>query len=124
MMTTDIAKRIGAFVFGVIVPLGVVVGAIMNRTEPQAYRYAAWTLDATTLAFAAIWAWHLARGRQGWLAVSGGAWLAATVVMIVVIVLREDRPGLLISKLFIAAPINAGLYALSFQLLAFAFGGR
>jgi hypothetical protein len=120
----DIAKRIGAFLVAVVLPISVVIGAIMNRTEPQAYRYAAWTLDVTALAFAVIWAWRLARGKQGWLTQSVGAWFAATLVMIVVIVLREDSTGLLAWNESIAVTVNSGLYALNFWLLAFAFEGQ
>ena len=118
----DLAKRIGAFVFAVFWPAAIVVGSLTNTAPPQP-RYTAWTFDLTLLAFAAIWAWRLAHGKQGWSAIAGGAWLAASTAIIVVMLFRDDASGLVSWTVSIVSIIFAGLFALSFRLLAFAFRG-
>jgi hypothetical protein len=118
----DIVKRIGAFLLGVFLPVGMVVGSLTNTAPPQP-RYTAWTFDLTLLACAAIWAWRLAHGKQGWSAIARGAWLAASTAIIVVMLFRNDASGLLSWTVSIVSIIFAGLFALSFRLLAFAFRG-
>jgi len=118
----DLAKRIGAFVFGVFWPAAIVVGSLTNTAPPQP-RYTAWTFDLTILAFATIWAWRVAHGKQGWQAITLGAWLAASALIIVVMLFRDDTTGQLSWVVSMVSFVLAGLFALSFRLLAFAFRG-
>lgn len=119
-----IAKRIGAFVFGAFVPMSLVVGAVISKTQPQAYGvYATLTFDLTIVGFAAIWAWQLARNKQGWRTIFVGAWIAATAVTIAVVILRDHLSGEPLATTAGMSLFRAGLYVLSFRLLAFAFQG-
>jgi len=109
-------------VLGVFLPVGIVVGSLTNTAPPQP-RYTVWTFDLTLLSFAAIWAWRLAHGKQGWSAIAGGAWLAASTAIVVVMLFRDDASGQLSWVVSIVSIVFAGLFALGFRLLAFAFRG-